>query len=196
MINENEFINELEGYLLSEEAKELEIGITGEEEETPVIDSPQKANFFLKLIKNIDEDMESINNLCDEEITKTTDRVNTYREAQLSSLANQKEYFLKILKNYTEAMFLNSKKKNIKLPNGTLAMTKQQPLWEYEDDEIISYLKQHNLNDLLTVEVKEKINKKDLKKSVEVDDDGHAVINGEVMPGIKITTREDKFTVK
>ena len=46
-INRDEFVDFLEDYLLEEEAKELEIMITGDEEEdAPAINSLQKANYF------------------------------------------------------------------------------------------------------------------------------------------------------
>ena len=49
-INKDEFVSFLEDFLLEEEAKELEVKITGEEEQdAPMINSMQKANYFLKL---------------------------------------------------------------------------------------------------------------------------------------------------
>ena len=53
-INKDEFLDFLEDYLMEEEAKELEIKITGEEEQdAPLIDSMQKANYFLKQIGKV-----------------------------------------------------------------------------------------------------------------------------------------------
>ena len=41
------FINDLENYLMEEEAKELELVVTGDiEQDAPIINSPQKANYF------------------------------------------------------------------------------------------------------------------------------------------------------
>ena len=70
-IKRDEFVDFLEDYLLEEEAQELEIMITGDEEEdAPAINSLQKANYFLKLVKNIDEDVQMIETLCAEEVKK------------------------------------------------------------------------------------------------------------------------------
>ena len=53
-INKDEFVDFLENYLMEEEAKELEITITGDEaQDAPMIDSRDKANYFLKLMNNI-----------------------------------------------------------------------------------------------------------------------------------------------
>lgn len=197
MIDTNDFTKELEDFLLEEEAQELEITVTGDEEQdAPMINSPQKANYFLKLVKLIDEDITSINNLCDEEIKKTVDKINKYREEQLTSLVNSKEYYSKLLRNYTEAMLGEGKKRSIKLPNGTLAISKQQPIWNYEDDAIISFLKENKIDNLYTTEVKEKLNKVDFKKIVEIGKDNAVLINGISVPGVEVVPREDKFTVK
>lgn len=75
-INKDEFTSYLEDFLLNEEAKELEIKITGEEEaDAPMINSLQKANYFLKLVKNIDEDIATMEDLSNEEINKTIERI-------------------------------------------------------------------------------------------------------------------------
>ena len=190
------FINDLENYLMEEEAKELELVVTGDiEQDAPIINSPQKANYFLKLVKSIDEDINSLNALCDEEINKTAERVNRYREMQMTPLVNHKDHLLKMLKNYTEHMLIDSKKRSIKLPNGTLSMSKQQPVWDYTDEDIIEFLKANNIP-LYSTEIKEKLDKTAFKKAVEITKNGEVVMNGNTVPGVTVTPREDKFTVK
>lgn len=145
-INRDEFTNFIDEFLMQEEAKELQIKITGEEEkDAPMIDSMQKANYFLKLVKNIEADMKVINELCDEEIKKTTDRVNAYREAQLLPLARTINYYSKLLQNYAENQLIDSKKRSVKLPNGTLSISKQAPTYDYEDETIMDWLLQNKI---------------------------------------------------
>lgn len=195
-INKDEFVDFLEDYLLQEEAKELEIMITGDEEEdAPMINSMQKANYFLKLVKNIDQDILDIDALCAEEIKKTTERINNYKIAQIEPLLKQRDYFVRLLKNFTEHELANSTKKSIKLPSGTLAMTKQQPLWEYEDDSIIKFLIANNGNNYVSTKIEEKIDKVAFKKAVKIED-GIPKFNGIEIPGLSVTERENKFTVK
>lgn len=198
MIKVDNFIDELEDFLLEEEAKDLALIVTGEEDQdSAAIDSPQKANYFLKVVKSTQDDIDLINALCDEEIKKHTERVNAYRLDQIRPLSNHKEYVSKLLRNYTEHMLLDSKKKSVKLPNGTLAMTKQQPAWDYDDDVIIKFLKELKRDDLYTIEMKEKLNKSDFKKAFKFNDDGEVSIeDGTIVPGVKVTTKEDKFTIK
>lgn len=196
-INKDEFINFMEDFLIEDEAKELGIKITGEEEELPKINSLQQANFYVKLVKSIDEDIANIELLCKEELQKYQDRISRYKSSQIEPLLRQREYFSNLLKNYTEHELADSKKRSIKLPNGTLALTKQLPIWEYEDeDSIIEALKSIKCNDLINVKVEESINKKELKKETVIDENGRVLVNGHEIPGITITKRDDKFTVK
>lgn len=195
-IKRDEFVDFLEDYLLEEEAQELEIMITGDEEEdAPAINSLQKANYFLKLVKNIDEDVQMIETLCAEEVKKVTERINNYKMAQIEPLLRDRDYFVRLLKNFTENQLADGKKKSIKLPNGTLAITKQQPIWEYEDDAIISFLMANNGNDFVHTKIEEKIDKVALKKAVKIENNV-AKFNGVEIPGLTVTEREDKFTVR
>lgn len=195
-INKDEFVNFLEDFLLTEEASELQIKITGcEEDDAPTIDSMQKANYFLKLIKAIDEDIAGIEELCVEEIKKTTERVNNYKESVVAPLLTRREYFMRLLKNFTEHELVNSKKRSIKLPNGTLSISKQQPVWTYDDDAIIEWLTSNNATEYVSTKVEQKIDKVALKKAIVFDEDTPK-LNGVEIPGLEITPREDKFTVK
>lgn len=195
-INRDEFVNFLEDYLEETEAKELQIKITGEEEQdAPMIDSMQKANYFLKLVKRIDEDIEQIETLCKEEIDKNIERINSYKESQITPLVNKKNYFLKMLRNYTEHELINSKKRSVKLPNGTLSMSKQKPVWTYDDEVIISWLKDNFDREFISEKVEEKIDKVAFKQAVEFEN-GTPIFKGQQVPGLVVTEREDKFTVK
>lgn len=200
-INKDEFLEFLEDYLMEEEAQELEIKITGEEEQdAPLIDSMQKANYFLKLISKIKEDMDSINELCDSEIAKVTSRVNYYREAKLKPLVNQICYYEKLLKNYTEHQLQTCDKRSVKLPYGTLSLKKQQPKWEYGDEkELISWIQDNGYESILNEKITHTLDKKLLKSSAQVTDEGVKIKVGDnvvTLPGVIVTEQEDKFTIK
>ncbi len=197
-INENEFISFLEDYLMEEEAKELEIKITEKEDQDgPLIDSMQKANYFLKLVSNIKEDIDSINMLCDGEIEKTIEKVNIYRDSQIKPLANQMEYYEKLLKNFAEKELEDSKKRSVKLPYGTLSMKKQQPKWDYGDEkELIEWLKENELKSVINEKITHSIDKKSLKDAVMISPDNNVILDGKVLPGVQVIDQEDKFIIK
>lgn len=194
-IDRDDFLSLLEEYMMSEEAKELEITITGDsEQDGPIIDSQEKANYFLKLILNLRKDKEEINALCDTEIAKTTQRVNAFREERLATIVKQEQYYESLLKNYTEHMVSNQKRKSIPLPYGTIGLKKQQPKWEYDDETLLEWMKQHN-PDLVKEKTTFSVDKSTLKKTVELDDDNVPKINGEELPGVTITPQPDKFNI-
>lgn len=196
-INKDEFVDFLEDFLMDEEAKELAINITGDEEvDAPAINSLQKANYFLKCIKAAEEDVKAIEELCQEEIRKVTERVEAYKANQLKPLQNQIAYYTRLLRNFTEHELANSKKKSIKLPNGTLAITKQQPLWTYQDEDIINFLTANHGESFVSTKIEEKIDKVAFKKAIVLNKEGIPTFNGLEVPGLSITEREDKFTVK
>lgn len=202
-INKDEFVDFLEDYLMEEEAKELEIQITGEEEQDgPLIDSIQKANYFVKVIAAIKKDIEDINLLCNGEIEKVTARVNEYRGSVIQPLENQIGYYEKLLQNFTERELEGSRKRSIKLPYGTLSMKKQQPKWDYGDEkELIKWLQENKCESLLTEKTTHSLDKKCLKDIVDVTNDGVLLtIPGEkeplVIPGVSVVEQADKFTIK
>lgn len=195
MAHKDDIVEFLEDFLLSQEAEELEIKLTGDEsQDTPLIDSQQKANYFVKLISKLENEIATINEVCDAEIAKTTNRVNHFRESQIVSLSNQIEYFKKMLQNYAAHELENSKKKSIKLPYGTIGYKKQPTKWEYNDDELLEWAKKY-APDLVKTDIKESVVKNDLKKAV--DRDGELVkYNNTTVPGITLTDLPDKFNVK
>ena len=82
-------------------------------------------------------------------------------------------------------------KKSIKLPFGSIALKKQQP--EFEKDEDLLYLYAEE-NDLL--KVKREIDWASIKAKAEVKNGVLVDENGEIVPGVKVKEREDKFEVK
>lgn len=194
-IRKDEFVDFLETYLMEEEAKELEITITGDEEhDAPMIDSRDKANYFLKLMMNLKSDIDQINAICDSEIAKTTQRVETFREEQLRTLTKQYEYYEKILKNFTEHEIANSKKKSIPLAYGTLSIKSQPVKWEYNDEALLEWAKK-NAPQLVNVKTTESVIKNDLKANVEKD--GNIVkLEGKPVEGVNLVEQPPKFSVK
>lgn len=195
-VNKDEFIDFLEEFLEEDEAKELGVKL-GESDEAPLIDSPSTANFYLKVMNRINEDIESINKICDEEIEKHNRRVNDFRENKTLSLYKQYLYYEKILKNYAEHELANSKKKSVSLPFGTLSLKKQPDKWEYDEEKVIQWMKKNKKENLINRKVSESIDKKALKSLADVDKQGNvAKLDGEEVEGITVIPQPDKFSIK
>lgn len=193
-INKSEFTDFLEDFLMEDEAKEL--GITlGEEEAAPVIDSPSTANFYLKLMNRIQENIDDVNQICNEEIEKHNKRVETFREDKLRTYTKQYAYYEGLLKNFTEHQLADSKKKSVSLPFGTLSLKKQPAKWDYNDEELLKWMKK-NKPELINSKVTETVDKKQVKTLVGKDVVGEIEIDGKKVEGVVVTAQPDKFSVK
>jgi len=82
------------------------------------------------------------------------------------------------------------------LPGGKLVLKQQEPKFEKEDEaRIVAWLKKNKLKDFVKVE--ETANWAEMKKAMKVQVNGETVCteDGEVIPGMKATIREPKFSV-
>lgn len=194
-VNKSEFTDFLEEFLMEDEAKELGITLGEEEEETPTVDSPSTANFYLKLMNRIQENIDDVNQICDEEIEKHNKRVETFRDEKLRTFTKQYAYYEGLLKNFTEHQLVNSKKKSVNLPFGTLSMKKQPAKWDYNDEELLAWMKK-NKPELINSKVSESVDKKQVKSLVGKDVVGEIEIDGKKVDGVVVTPQPDKFSVK
>lgn len=80
------------------------------------------------------------------------------------------------------------------LPGGKLVLKAQAPEYERDDAELVPWLKNNGLTDL--VKVKESANWAELKKTLKEGPDGTCMItaDGEIVPGVKVEQRPPKFT--
>lgn len=85
--------------------------------------------------------------------------------------------------------------RSYELRTGKLVLKAQQPEYERDDDALVPWLKENGMAEM--IKVKETANWAELKKQLKEAPDGTAMttIDGEVVPGIKVTQREPKFSV-
>jgi hypothetical protein len=102
---------------------------------------------------------------------------------------NLRHYFDMVPTKNTKTM------RKYELPGGTISMKKQDPKYETNDELLVPWLKANGKSDL--VKTKETANWDALKKQLQLGPDGTMVTSdGEIVPGVKATPRDDKFTVK
>lgn len=101
------------------------------------------------------------------------------------------------LRSYLDVVPVKRTKTQIsyELPGGKLVLKAQAPKFTPNDAELVPWLKQNGLTDL--VKVKEEANWAELKKLLKEMPDGAGVMteDGEIVPGVKVEPREPKFTV-
>lgn len=163
----------------------------GVEERGFVVDNEQKANWALRKIKQMREQIEKTNSIAESEIQNIEQWSSEENDKCLQSI----DYFQSLLAEY--AMNLKDKDpkfKSLKLPNGRIGFRKRQPKWTYDDDKVLQALKDAEMDDL--IRVRESPKKDDIKKVFEVING--RVVNpntGEVIEGITVEEQPDNFNV-
>lgn len=196
MIDEKEFLESMEAFLMEAEKEELNIQSTEDIEQHGLnINNKNSANFFLKQVKKLRNEIEEINNYTNAEIKRIVDKHEDYRRECIRPLENQAQFLENALMSFMLNEHEETNKKSIKLPEGTLALKKQQPKYIYRDDEVIEFLEKKKLNDFLRKKETVELNKKDLKKAAKIQD-GKMYIDGIEIPGTEVIEQADKFEVK
>ena len=191
----NNFLEELNAAIAEYEKNEYEKELTGDiEEDKYVINNDSMANYFCKLIKQLEEKINEINLHTDNEIEKIRIVYDNFRNEEVLKLTKQIDYYTGMLETYAYKSLEGTKKKSIKLPYGTLQIRKQQPEIKYED-EALEWLKE-NKPEYVTIKETSSINKTKLKKDGFINTDNAMYIDEIKIPGILITERPDKFEVK
>ena len=81
------------------------------------------------------------------------------------------------------------------LPGGKLVLKRQEPEYDRQDEEIVRWLRDSGKQNL--IRVKESPDWGTLKKELKVSPDGRSLVteDGEIVPGIRVTQRDDRFVV-
>ena len=189
-------MDELEQFMLAAEIEELKVKLAGDTEEdgTLLVKNKSDADFYLRQINKLKQQKEEINEFVDQEIERQLRLYQEYREDRMRPLDNQIAFYENALKTFAMNEQAETNKKTIKLPNGTLAIKKQQPKYVYNDEQVLEFLQENNYKDY--IRTKAEVNKKDLKKNAIVNNNNELVIDGKVVPGVTVIPQEDKFEVR
>lgn len=195
LINETDFLNDLNEFMREELAKELDIKT--DENNNYLINDNATANYFIGLTKQCNDEIQQIQEFIAAEKERLINKLTEYEAAQISGIKKKQLYYNRALEDYARRELANSSKKSIKLPNGTLAIKKQQPHYNYEDETIIEWAKDFYPELIKTTipEPKQSIDKKELKKRLIIDN-GVAYIDGIEVPGLTVDILDDNFSVK
>jgi len=155
------------------------------------VDTDEKANWSLRKIKQFQQQKEANNKLAVDEVEK----IEAWNKAENDKAQQRIDYFQGLLAYYALGKRnADPKFKTLKLPNGAIKFTKQQPKWHLDNDAVLKTLKESEQLDLIKVVESPKL--ADIKKTFKVQ--GNQVVNpstGEIVEGITIEEREDKFGV-
>lgn len=158
-----------------------------------IIKNQDEANIYVKRYKNIVAQMNEIEETSKEALSKYADKVNTWKESCLMPLQRKLQYYETLLQQYAEHQLEGSNKKSLKLIEGTIGFRTPPVKFNYNDEEVLYWLKQVNVSDYLKETTT--INKEALKKAGTIKDDKF-YIDGVEVPGITLTKQDKKFVVK
>ena len=114
------------------------------------------------------------------------ERITAWRNEENEKLQRSVSFFESLLHEYFMQLREDDPKlKTVKLPHGSLKMRKQQPDFIYNEDELLEWAKVFMPE---VVVVKETVSKNPVKK--------HIRETGEMVPGVTITERPEKFSVE
>ena len=195
MINEIDFLNDLNEFMKEESAKQL--NIQKDENNNYIINDRHQADYFISLSKQCEQDIEQIKQYVAEEKQRLIQQLDAFEAREIASKMNQKAYYDRALEDFTRRELENSNKRSIKLPNGTLSIKKQQPHYDYIDETLLEWARNFapDLVKTTYIEPKITIDKKELKKQVVIDHN-KVYLNGYEVPGIDVTFKDDKFEVR
>lgn len=196
MFNTEDFIKDLNESISKMEAEELNINVTGNEKsDREIIQNPQQANYFCKVVNELREERAKTEELINQELERVQREYEAYKTKEFNRIDGQIQYFSGLLESYATKELQNSKKRSIKLPHGTLSIKKQQDKYDYDEDAIIECLKKNKQDKFIKVQTVETVNKKDLKKEG-FSHNGKLYLDNIEVKGVVITAQPDKFEVK
>jgi hypothetical protein len=168
------------------------------EDEGFVVDDDNKATWCLRKIKHFKSKQEKNKELAKEqisEIEKEIREVEEWLEAENSKLENSIEFMKSKLYLYAQQLREeNPKLKTHKLPFGQLQFRTQRPKWKYDNDKLLDFAEK-NYKEL--IKVKKSVDKRKLKSEAKIVG-GRVIIEktGEVVEGVEVVERGEKFKVK
>lgn len=159
--------------------------------ETFEIKDDKEANWALRKIKQYKEQQKENIALAESE----TSKIEAWLQAVNGDAQGSIDYFQGLLAKYAMSKRkVDPEFKSTKLPNGAIRFRRQQPAFKYDTNKVIESLKKLERVDL--IRIKEEPDKTAIKKAFIIDDD--KLINpetGEIVEGVEVEYREDKFEV-
>jgi len=137
---------------------------TKTKEDRFIVDNDEKANWTLKKIRELKEEVDNKEEFAEEEIDKLKEdiaRIKDWFEEIKKKKQNQIDYFEGLLLEYAERLREDDPElKTYKLPFGKIMFRKKRPKWNYEEDKLLKSCEKAGLSDV--IQVKKRVNKNEL----------------------------------
>lgn len=163
-----------------------------EERQRFTVDSLDSLNWAFRKLAALEAKGAEVNKLADAEVY----RIEDYRRREHEKLQRDKDFFQALVSEYAARRREEDPKfKSEKTPYGAISFKKQQPKWNYNDQDLVSWLSERGYDHL--IRVKWEPSKTDIKKAFTVNDSGVVIdANGEPVEGIHVEYRGDEVVIK
>lgn len=157
-----------------------------------IIDNDNKAEWALKKISEEKAEMQRYVNICQTMINEYQTKIQQVQE----QFKNKTSYLKNQLALYFETIEPKKTKtqESYKLPSGILKKKYPGPEFVRDEEKLIEWLKNSNMNDL--IKTKELADWATLKKSIKVSGDKAITEDGEVIEGIEVQERSPVFEIE
>lgn len=149
-----------------------------QEKETFKINDLESANWCFKKIKILKKELFEKEFFAQNEIEKMKNYIKNEKEIIESSI----QYFENLIKMYVEERLEENPKFKLSLPEGTASFGKEQIKIHYDDDQMLEFVKNNKMDNFITKNITEKLNKKEFNNFLKVTEDGQVVTeDGEII---------------
>ena len=159
------------------------------------VDNDMKAEWVLSKIRRIRADQKKEKDELQRQMQFYQDQMSMIDKQADDEVSFFESMLIPYFAERMESGFAKSTKTqtSYKLPSGKLMLKKQEPTYERNNAELLPWLKKNRPE---LVKVEESPNWAELKKTITVVGESATTKDGEVIPGVKVTEREDKFEVE
>lgn len=186
-----------------EEIKKDLMDAMPQEEEGPEIfevhdlDTAAEAQRRVAYFKRKQAEIDEVADKQIERLKMQIERLEHWQEEAKKEYVEREDFYKHRLERYmreeVRKMQENGKKpkKTIKLPYGTIKLVKQQPEYQRNENDLLEYAESKGF-----VRVKKDVDWAAIKNKAKVFGDKLIDADGELIPGVTVVDREDKFTVE
>lgn len=153
----------------------------------------------MRRVLYFNEQQQAVNRIIEQQIAPFMEKIEKIRawgEEAKKEHIDREQYYSMLLEQFTRNQIAEQEaagkkpKKTVSLPYGKISLKKQQPEFIKDEDMLLEFAKECGF-----VKVKESTDWAELKKSCKVYNGVLVDANGEVVPGVQIVEKDDKFVL-
>lgn len=148
-----------------------------------VVDDLSKADWCFKKIIQLEEEKNKLNEYVETEKSKYDD----FLKKETERIDGAITHFKVLIQMFVDTELEKNPKFKLKTLNGSASYGKEQTKFEFNDEEMIKYCQENNLNNLIDIKQTIKLNKKEFKEFLHITEDNTVVTeDGEILDNVHV----------